>query len=83
LRSRARLQDTNDAGSVKFRCRIFARAGDLSASVLSEFLRVVLGLVLEEIDYEADRASHGAVAARMLAAMIKSADELTDMEKTE
>jgi hypothetical protein len=31
-----------------------AEAGDLSASVLSEFLRVALGLVLEEIDYEAD-----------------------------
>jgi hypothetical protein len=57
-----------------------AEAGDLSASGLSEFLRVVLGLVLEEIDYDADRASDGAVAARLLASMIKTADELTGME---
>ncbi len=56
-----------------------AEADDLSPSILSELLRAALELVLEEIDYKANPASHGAAAARMLAAMIKMADELADM----
>ena len=48
----------------------------LSSSNLSEFLRFALGQLLEDIDYEADKASGAAVAARTLAIIINSADAL-------
>jgi hypothetical protein len=51
--------------------------GDLSSSNLSEFLRFALGQLLEDLDYEADKASGGAVAARVLATLIIGADETT------
>ena len=52
-----------------------AEVGDLSPADLSEFLRIVLDLLLSDIDYEADPASNSAVAARILASMVKMADE--------
>jgi hypothetical protein len=48
----------------------------MSSSNLSEFLRFALGHLLEEIDYEADKAAHGAIAARVIATIITGADEL-------
>jgi hypothetical protein len=48
----------------------------LSPSNLSEFLRFALALLLEDIDYEADKASGAAVAARTLAVIINGADEM-------
>ena len=51
-------------------------ADDFSPSNLSEFLRLTLGYLLEDLDYEADPASGGAIAARALATIITGADEL-------
>jgi hypothetical protein len=50
-------------------------SGALSPSDLSDFLRLALGYLLEDLDYEADKSSGGAVAARVLAALITGADE--------
>lgn len=50
-------------------------SGALSPSDLSEFLRFALGQLLEDLDYETDKTSGGAVAARVLAALITGADE--------
>jgi hypothetical protein len=51
-------------------------ADALSPLSLSEFLRFALGQLLEDIDYEADQASGGAVAARVMAIIITGADEM-------
>jgi hypothetical protein len=50
-------------------------ANPLSHSDLSEFLRFALGYLLKDIDYEADRASGGAIAARTMAAIIAGAED--------
>lgn len=50
-------------------------ADALSLISISEFLRFALGHLLEDIDYEANQASGAAVAARVLATIISSADE--------
>ncbi len=52
-----------------------ASADAFSPSTLSECLRFALGHLLEDLDYEADPASGGAIAARALAAIISGADE--------
>ena len=52
------------------------RADALSPSSLSKFLRFALGQLLEDVDYEADQASGGAVAARVMAAIITGTDEM-------
>ena len=57
------------------------RTGSLESDVLppanlSEFLRFALGQLLEDINYEADKASGGAVAARVIATLITGADEM-------
>ena len=52
-------------------------SGDLSPSDLSEFLRFALHHLLEDLDYEADKTSEGAVAARTLAAIITGAEEIS------
>jgi hypothetical protein len=44
-------------------------------ATLSECLRFVLGHLLEDINYEADKTSDGAIAARALATIISCADE--------
>ena len=51
-------------------------SGDISPSDLSEFLRFALGHLLEDLDYEADKTSGSAVAARVLAAILSGADEM-------
>lgn len=48
----------------------------MSPSSLSEFLRFALGHLLEDLDYEADPSSGGAIAARVVATIITGADEL-------
>jgi hypothetical protein len=48
----------------------------MSPSMLSEFLRFALGQLLEDLDYEADPSSGGAIAARVVATIITGADEL-------
>jgi hypothetical protein len=47
----------------------------MSPSNLSEFLRLALGLLLKDIDYDADKAADGALAVRILAAIITNADD--------
>jgi hypothetical protein len=49
----------------------------LSPSIMAASLGFVLQQLLENIDYEADRRSDAAIAARMLAAIINRADEST------
>jgi hypothetical protein len=51
-------------------------ADALSPSNLREFLRFALGHLLEDLDYQADRESGGAIAARTLATLIMVADEM-------
>lgn len=58
------------------------RTGPLSAdalapSSLSEFLRFALGHLLDDIDYDANKSSGGAIAARVIATIITGADEVT------
>jgi hypothetical protein len=48
----------------------------LSPSSLSEFLRFALGQLLEDIEYEANPESGGAIAARVIATIITGADEM-------
>ncbi|MCW5692932.1 MAG: hypothetical protein KIT48_11265 [Pseudolabrys sp.] len=51
-------------------------SGDaFSPPTLSECLRFALSHLLEDLDYEADPASGGAIAARALATIISGADE--------
>ena len=49
----------------------------ISASGELFFNQIALGYLLEDLDYEADKTSGGAVAARVLAALITGADEMT------
>jgi hypothetical protein len=53
-----------------------AGADLLSPSNVSDFLRFALGQLLEDIDYEADKKSGGAIAARVLACIIDGADQI-------
>ena len=53
-------------------------ADALSPSNLSEFLRLALEHLLEDIDYEADRTSGGAIAARVIATLTSCADEIAE-----
>ena len=48
----------------------------LSPSNLSKSLCFALGHLLEDLDYEADPSAGGAIAARLMAAIITNADEL-------
>lgn len=50
-------------------------ADAFSPSTLSECLRFALGHLLDDLDYEADPKSGGAIAARTLASIISCADE--------
>jgi len=52
-----------------------ANVDALLPSSLSESLRFALGCLLKDIDYEGNRASSGAIAARLLAAIIGTADD--------
>lgn len=54
-----------------------APAEDFSHADLSEFLRFALEHLLEDLDYEANQESGGAIAARVMAGLIIAADELT------
>lgn len=59
------------------RNRTGAPAEDAFApDVLSECLRFALGHLLEDLNYEADPRSGGAIAARALATIISGADEI-------
>jgi hypothetical protein len=51
-------------------------ADAFSPSTLSECLRIALGYLLADLDYEADPKSSGAIAARAIAAIISGADEM-------
>ena len=53
-----------------------ASADAFSPLSLSEFLRFALGHLLDDLDYEADKESGSAIAARTLAMMISHADEM-------
>lgn len=62
------------------------RTGDMSADafsppVIDGFLRAALSALLADIDYEANKKSGAAIAARILATIISGADELVP-EKT-
>ena len=50
-------------------------ADAFSPETLSDCLRFVLGHLLDDLDYEADLKSGGAIAARALAGIISGADE--------
>jgi hypothetical protein len=55
-----------------------ADAEALSPRSLSAVLRVTLDFLLQDLDYEADKTSGGAVAARFLAQVICCADEAAE-----
>jgi hypothetical protein len=54
----------------------------LLPSGLSDALRFALGHLLDDVDYESDLKSGGAIAARMLATIISGMDELVRQSST-
>ena len=54
----------------------WCRPGPRARASVSELLRIALDCLLQDLDYEADQTSGGAVAARVIASVIVAADEI-------